>query len=82
MKGWAAWISLMFYESNFQRGKLMKNNKDNRRKTYSAPCMCLGMSLGIGLGIVTDNLPILMPVGLGIGLCIGILIDMKNRKKD
>ena len=60
----------------------MKNNKDSNKKTYSLPCMCLGMSLGIGIGIATNSLPILMPVGLGFGLCIGVIIDAKNCKKD
>ena len=60
----------------------MKNNKDSDKKTYSMPCMCLGMSLGIGIGIATNNLSVLMPIGLSLGLCMGVIIDAKNRKKE
>lgn len=60
----------------------MTDKKNQAKKAYSLPCMCLGMSLGIGIGIATNSSPVLMPVGLGVGLCIGVMIDAKNRKRD
>jgi len=61
---------------------MYKNNNSQRRISYTALAMSIGLILGGTVGLVIDNMVIFAGGGLVLGLAIGSALDNRRLEDD
>jgi len=61
---------------------MYKNNNSQRRSSYTALAMSIGLILGGTVGLVIDNMVIFAGGGLVLGLAIGSTLDNRRLEDD
>jgi len=61
---------------------MSKNNKSQRKVSYKALSLAIGLVLGGIVGLVIDNMVIFAGGGLVLGLAIGSALDNRRLEDD
>ena len=61
---------------------MSKNNKSQRKVSYKALSLAIGLILGGIVGLIIDNMVIFAGGGLVLGLAIGTALDNRRKEDD
>jgi len=61
---------------------MSKNNKSQRKVSYKALSLAIGLILGGIVGLIIDNMVIFAGGGLVLGLAIGSALDSRRLEDD